>query len=191
LIVVLTNGRAVQEILSSYIFPAAKSTSPLTPNPDGVALLASKIQQAAESPQVAPQSVPPLPATAQEVSGQTYTLDANPFGLSTLSLTFQGQTEALVRITSGPGGAPGDETFGWLVGLDNVERTVPGRFGVPAAAKGFWESDNVFVVQVNEVGNNFNWRLSLAFEDNQVTLTMQDMTGFFPDAISIGGKRQQ
>jgi hypothetical protein len=65
------------------------------------------------------------------------------------------------------------------------------KFGMPAAVKGSWESGSVFVVQVDEIGNKFNWRVSLSFEDDQVTLMMQDMAGFFPEAIRLGGKLQE
>jgi CubicO group peptidase (beta-lactamase class C family) len=191
MIVVLTNGRTVSKLLSSYIFPAAKSTSPLPPNPDGVALLESKIAQAAEPPQAYPQPVPPLPAIAQEVSGQTYALETNPFGLLTMSLTLQEQAEALLRITTGGGTAAGVAEFEWLAGLDGVERIAPGRFGIPAASKGSWESDNLFVIEVDEIGNSFKWRFSLAFEDDRVSVAIEDLTGFFPDIIRFGGKIEE
>ena len=128
---------------------------------------------------------------AQEVSGKTYALDANPIGLLTCSLTFQKQAEAVVKITAAAGSASGDEAFEWLVGLDNVERVAPGRFGIPAAAKGSWEREDTFVAHVNEIGNNFVWRLSLPFKGDKVTLTMEDLTGFFPHVLSFHGKLQE
>jgi hypothetical protein len=191
MVLVLTNAGAVEEFLASFVFPAARSTAPLPPNPDGVALLESRIQQAAKSPRVAPWPPPSLPTMAQEVSGKTYTLDANPIGFLTCSLTFKKQAEAVVRITAAAGSAPGDEAFEWLVGLDNVERVAPGRFGIPAAAKGSWESEDVFVARVNEIGNNFVWRLSLTFKDDQMTLAMEDLTGFFPHPLEFDGKLQE
>jgi hypothetical protein len=95
----------------------------------------------------------------------------------------------VLGITTSPGSAFGDEAFEWQVGLDDVARIAPGRFGIPAAAKGFWASADpspaiaagTFIVQLDEIGNNFVWRLTLVFEDNRVTLTMQDMTGFLPE----------
>ena len=70
------------ELLYNFIIPAAKAPIPIAPNPDGVKLLESKIQQVALS-QVVPETVPPLPEIARQVSGQTYVLDPNPLGLMT------------------------------------------------------------------------------------------------------------
>jgi hypothetical protein len=86
-------------LLTSYIHPAAESETPLPANPEGVALLESKIQQVALA-QAESEPIPPLPEIAQRVSGQTYVLDANPFGLQSLSLTFQEENgEALLSVT--------------------------------------------------------------------------------------------
>ena len=63
-------------LLNTYILPAAESKTPLPANPDGAALLESRIKQVAAAPQ--PEAVSPLPEIAQQVSGQTYVLDANP-----------------------------------------------------------------------------------------------------------------
>ncbi len=65
----------------------------------------------------------------------------------------------------------------YLVGLDNVFRTSPGRFGLPAAAKGWWELENVYVIHIDEIGNINQWQINATFENDQVTVRMQDTTG--------------
>ena len=56
-------------------------------------------------------------------------------------------------------------------GTDNVDRIAPGRFGLPTSAKGLWESDNIFVAHIDEIAaNQQKFRLSLAFEGDQVTI---------------------
>ena len=178
MVVVTTGGGGrdqygvLETLLTSYILPAAESETPLPANPEGVALLESKIQQVALA-QAEPEPVPPLPEMAQRVSGQTYVLDANQFGLQSLSWTFQEEEEeALFNMTFIDG-----NQVEFLVGLDNVFRISPGRFGLPAAAKGWWESENVYVIHIDEIGNINQWRINATFEDDQVTVQMQDLTG--------------
>ena len=178
--VVVTTGGGGQDqygvletLLTSYIIPAAESATPLPANPDGVALLKSRIHQAAAPVQVEPEPVPPLPEMAQRVSRQMYVLDANQLGLQSLSLTFQEEEgEALLSLT-----LPENQELEYLVGLDNVFRISPGRFCLPAAAKGWWESENVYVIHLDEIGNINQWRINATFEDDQVTVQMQDLTG--------------
>ena len=176
MVVVTTGGGGrdqdgvLETLLTSYIRPAAESETPLPANPEGVALLDSIIQQAAAPPQAEP--VPLLPEMSQSVSGQTYVLDANPFGLQSLSLTFQEEEETLLNLTFIDG-----NQVEYLVGLDNVSRITPAKFGIPAAAKGWWESENVFVINLDETGNINQWRINATFEDDQVTVRMQELTG--------------
>jgi len=64
-----------------------------------------------------------------------------------------------------------DPQFEWLIGLDNVERIAPGQFGLLTSAKGMWESDTVFVADIDEIANRGEkFRLSLVFEGDQVTI---------------------
>jgi len=187
MVVVTTGGGGrdpsgvLETLLTTHIIPAAESTTPLTANPEGVALLESKIEQIGLA-QAQAKPVPPLPEIAKRVSGQTYVLDANLLGLQSVSVAFEEQAEALLRVTFLDG-----NQVEWLAGLDNVYRIFspgrnvyrisPGRVGLPAAAKGWWESDDVFAVHLDEIGNINNYRIKLTFEGNQVTFHLQEITG--------------
>jgi len=182
LVVVTTAGggdrdeRILRRLLPSFIVPAAKSDDPLRANPDGVAVLESKIRQAAVD-HAEPKPVPRLPEVALKVSGRTYVLDANPYGLASASLVFQaGADGATITLSFS---APTGETSELIlpIGLDDVYRIAPGRLGMPAAAKGFWETDTSFVINLNEIGNINNWRITMTFEDDRVTVQMQENTG--------------
>jgi len=174
----------LERLLRSLLIPAAKSTAALPPNRRGVALLESRIRQAALS-RSQPRPAPPLPKTARKVSGQRYLLDANPYGLVAVSLTFPGREEAVFGVDI----VEDNRTLELPVGLDNLFRISPWRFGVPAAAKGFWETDNVFVLNLDEIGNINDWRVRMTFEDDGVTVMMKEMTGL-PGA-KFGGKVQK
>jgi hypothetical protein len=107
----------------------------------------------------------PLPETAQLVSGQTYTFDANPAGLRSVSMAFDESAEAQVRLTYVDG-----NQFEWVIGLDNVPRLSTGLYGLPATASGEWESDDVFVLDFDEIGGIDKERHRVAFEEDRIIL---------------------
>ena len=174
--VVVTTGNGgsdyavIANLLNSYILPAAESETPLPANPDAVALLRSSVQQAAAAPQ--PEPMPPLPEIARQASGQTYVLDDNPLGLLTASFTFrEGEADALLNLSLDNG-----NQVEWLIGLDNVFRISPGLYGLPVAVMGGWESDNVFVLQTDEMGKMQQDRISMTFEDSLMTIQIAGAT---------------
>ncbi len=169
-----------ERVLNSYILPTVVSESPLSTNPDGMALLEDRVQQVVASPP--PEPVPPMPEIAQQVSGQTIVMDSNPFGLLSGSLTFQeGEAEAVLNLTfsAGPDEALVVE---WLIGLDNVFRFSSGLSDFPVAAIGWWESDIEFVIYRVEVGGrdwiegHYQEQIIMTFEVDQVTLQIADIT---------------
>lgn len=191
MVVVTTGGGGrnqygvLKTLLTSYIIPAVESETPLPANPNGVALLESRIQQAAAPPEA--KLVPLLSDIAQTVSGKTYVIDANPLGISGVSLNFQDESEALCLISFG-------ETYQFevLIGLDNVFRFssgYPRNPDLPAAAKGVWESDDTFVVEYDTMGNLDRWKWKLIFEDNQVTLQMSEIN--HGPEVTITGKLEE
>jgi hypothetical protein len=158
------------QLMNSHIIPLTESAAPLPENPDGVAFLESKIQAAAAPVKVQPEPVPPMPEIAQRVAGQTYVFDDNPSGFLSFTLSFPANDEALLKVTTLGSSAETGPQFEWLMGLDNVDRIAPGRFGMPTAAKGLWESDNIFVAHIDEIANRQKFRLSLVFEGDQVII---------------------
>ena len=172
LVVVATQGSTFEggptADVISLILPAIVSDAPLPPNPGGVALLEATVRQAATPPQPAPEPVPPLPDTAQRISGKTYRLDANPFGLSALALSFPDESEAVLRLTLSD-----QSVLAYRVGLDNVFRRAPGQYGLTAEARGRWESATVFSVNLNEIGNIALWDVSLRFEADRVAVQIR------------------
>jgi hypothetical protein len=189
LIVVTTGGggrdqnRVLEMLLTAHIVPAAESATPLPANPAGVASLESKIRGAAAPEETHYEPVPPMSDMAQQVAGQTFVLDDNPLGFLSVPLTFEEDAEVVLMSW---GLADGNQTD-WLIGLDNVSRFFPGRYGLTASAKGWWESDNVFVVQLDEIGNIHQSRIRASLEGDQVTLQFQrtDLGG-----VTVVGRRE-
>jgi CubicO group peptidase (beta-lactamase class C family) len=200
-IVVVTTGGGggdqydvLETLLTFYILPAAESETPLPPNPDGVAALAAKVQEAAAPVHVQPEPVAPMPEIARQVSGQMIIMDANRVGVQSISLDFSEEAEAVLSLTF-----VGDSHIEWRIGLDNVWRFSPGIFGLLTAAEGSWISDNVFtaakgswiydnvfVFETEEIGDWGRNRYRLTFEDDRVTIQIQNLNGYDPTLILDG-----
>ncbi|MBN1200625.1 MAG: serine hydrolase [Anaerolineae bacterium] len=193
LIVVTTAGGGntgvARDVLDDFIRPAIQSNDPLPPNPDGYNRLQALHGEALQPVEVLlaePQPIPPLPDIAANISGKTYLLEDNFFGLRAVVLSFDRPDEAtlIVPTTEHPSGDP---LFEWQIGLDGLPRITPGRMNMPAAAIGGWVSDDTFEIEIDEIGNNFCWRISLTFDGDHVIVTMQDLTGFYGQPLVIQG----
>jgi len=163
------------EFLGTWVLGAIESQGPLPPDPDGVALLASRVAEAAASNEGPPEAVGALPAMALAISGQTYALDDNIYGLSELRLTFPGGDDATLEV-----GLPelgGGPVIAIQVGLDNVSRFSPGRHGVMTTAKGSWVSDSHFSAIVDELALINLWQWDLYFDGGTVTFQLESLAG--------------
>lgn len=183
LIVVTTGGGFDMDEIAPFLVAALKSDQPLPENPVAYERLQEKIYAVAEPPE--PEPVKPLPEMAKKIEGKTYVLDSNPLDLQTLALTFDEEKgEALLRV-----GLPENQTLEFLLGLDNVSRFSPGDYGLPAAGKGSWESDNVFVAYVDEVANVNHYKVTHTFQDDQLTILLQDPTWY--GDVEFGGRLEE
>jgi hypothetical protein len=173
-----------RQMVDSFIVAAAESLTPLPVNPDGVARLQTLIQEAAAQPKVTPQPVPPPPAIAELVLGETYILEENVLGLESFSLVRQEAGEAWLHLT-----LDGTVSFTegeYRIGLDGIQRLATGIYGMPAASTGNWEGESTFIAEIEETSILVNWRLELEFQNDQVTATVP---GSFPETHVIQGKR--
>ena len=169
MVVVMTGaGYRAQDILLSHILPAAVADQPLPEDREALDLLQARIDEAKRAPNPSP--VPPLPAMAGRISGKTYRLSPNWIGLGSLRLTFSGGEPRLDAML-------GQEPLSLAVGLDNVYRISPGRFGLPAGCRGSWKSDSVFVAELDEIGNNAYWRMTMTFTGDRLVVDIQEGTG--------------
>jgi hypothetical protein len=177
---VLTGGGGitdvVREVLSSYIFPAVKSDEPLPANSDSVALLEQLTLSLSTPPPAEPKNVPPLPEIAHMISGKTYYLDYNQFGILSITLTFNEQEKALLNLTSTGVMTLGDTEWKFLIGMDNVERFSPGTFDIPNAGKGSWVTDNYFSAQIDMTGSSHMWQIGMHFEGDEVIVRIDDLS---------------
>jgi CubicO group peptidase (beta-lactamase class C family) len=195
LVVVLTGGGGITdvvgEVLFSYIFPAVKSDEPLPANPDGVALLEQLTQSLSTPPPAEPKDVPTLSEIAHMISGKTYQLDSNQFGILSITLTFNEQDEALFNLTSTGVMTLGDTEWKFLMGLDNVERFSPGTYDIQNAGKGSWVTDNYFSAQIDMTGSAHTWQIGLHFEGDEVTVRLDDLSESVRDFPKFVGRLRE
>jgi CubicO group peptidase (beta-lactamase class C family) len=168
LVVVFTSGLPVygeapqlNDLLKTYILPAAKSNTALPANPASVARLTADIQAAANPKQ----PVPELPLLARSISGKTYLMDDNPLGWQTMTFDFQaGPDIATVTIENGQVSQQED------IGLDNLYRETPGTGGL----RGRWENDNTFIAEQIQPGQIVEYEYRLVFTGNNLTIELRE-----------------
>lgn len=181
LIVVFTGGGFEPGDVGTFIGQAIKSDLSLPENPAGAARLAAAVRAAGDAPPAAP--VKPAPPLSQSVSGRRYDVEANPMGLRSFSLTFSGGSEAVAHLEFADGRVEERR-----LGLDGVPRlSAGGRYGLPVAVQGSWESADTFVLEYDEVANINCYQLRLAFLGNAVTVELRERTGLAKAAFR--GKR--
>ncbi|MCL4251875.1 MAG: beta-lactamase family protein, partial [Anaerolineae bacterium] len=154
------NPLIFENLIPNRILAAARSESPLPANESAQSALAARVQSLA---QPEPTAASPLPAIANEISGQTYDLltsiylDPSPdlaeylFGrtmeVTAFTLNFPNDAEAQLDLDFADG-----YRVNLPVGLDGVWRTTDSEFG-PMAARGGWdETGNRFAVDYQIVG---------------------------------------
>ncbi len=169
IVVVITGGGFEPEDLAPFLLESLQSDQALPENPEAYGRLQEKITAASNLPD--PEPVPPLPEMAEEISGKTYVVEPNPYGIGSISLSFEGQEEALLNLSLA------EDQQVLPVGLDNVYRLSPGGEFGPLALKGFWKTETEFVFYYNEVSNINNYQVSMTFEADEVTLQIQELTG--------------
>ena len=172
------------ELYESYLLDAIQSNGPLMPNAEGIVRLNRALAQASTSGE-SPGPVPQLPETAHTVSGLSYLLAPNIAEFSDLTISFPGGNEALLQLTM-PVENGGPE-IGLRVGLDGIDHLGTGRYGLTAGARGQWESENQFVVIIDEIGLLNVLRLSISFEANMLNGELEVLNHSFLPPVALEG----
>ena len=177
------NAALIENVLHGYVTSAIRDTSPLTPNPQGVARLVSLVEEASLPDNSPPDPVPPLPAIAESISGVRFELEANPGALEWLKLTFTGGSEALLEYQEGT------RQVALSVGLDNIFRVSVGGAGLLFSSKGRWVGDSRFAMLLDQPSLRRYYDAELQFEGDSVTITLVDLACGEPPVILTGHRQ--
>lgn len=174
LVVVFAGGEFEPGDIGAFIGRAIKSDRPLPEDTEATTRLAASVRDAARPPRKSH-----LASTLERtISGRRYRVAANPLDLKSFVLTFSGSTVAQLELElsdRNDGPRP--------VGLDGLPRVSPGgRFDLPVAVCGTWESDNTFMLEYNEIGNINTYRFQLTFSGGGVDVEMTERSGAIQSA---------
>jgi len=180
LIVVLTGGGFEPGDFSHLLLAAIKANQPLPANRAAGARLAAAVIAATQAP--ASQNTAPLPSMAKTISGKTFWLDPNPAGFKSLTLRFTSAKDASVRLTF-----TDHHTEEHPIGLDGrIKKSAGGRFNLPVGVKGYWETNEVFVLDYDEIANINHFMLRISFKGDRIDLVLAEKTSDFE--MKLGGR---
>ena len=180
-ILVMTGGGVDIDDIEPLIAPALVDASrPLPANPAGVEKLAEAVAAAARAP--APKPVPGLPAAAKSISGQTFEIQPNPFGIKALRLDFPGTDEAGLAMSFDDASLD----FAARIGLDGAYRFVNWEHDLPLGLRGAWEDARTFALEWDGIGNRDAYLLRLSFEEDRLSAVVRERTR--DDSVSLEGR---
>ena len=191
--IVVTTGEGFNyDDIDPYILAAVVDPkNPLPANPTGVAELQRVLATLSLPPD--PQPVPALPDMATAISGKTFRMDPNPFGIESVRLVFDTTPQASFQIAF-TDGTPSPLA---AVGLDGIYRLTPGlnldRAGHPfvdfqnlsVGLRGRWTDAQTFVLEYDTILNYYYYKLQLNFDGDKLSLVLSERTGT-PLATIIG-----
>ncbi len=191
-IVVMTGGGFNYDDVIAYILAAFQDPEkPLPANPKGVEELQQMLAELKLPP--APQPVPAVANMANQITGKTFRLDANPVGVESLRLDFDDSPQASFQITF----TDGSQSPVGAVGLDGVYRLTPGmnldRGGhvfvdfenLSVGLRGRWKDAQTFLLEYDTIDNYYYYLLEMRFEGDRVSLTLSERDGA-PRAVVVG-----
>ncbi len=158
------------KLLNKYILPAIVATKAIPANEAAQRELAlvSEVRELGEKKT----AVSPLPSIAQNISGNIYALESNPWNNDNFQIIFEPNKDyARFAYTTKE-----QETVRYRVGLDNTHLLTESN-GDTYAAVGSWTTPSTFCVDYELVGysNRGKWRLT--FTDDEIEVEEIGVTG--------------
>lgn len=166
-------------MLKKYILPAIISNETITANK----IAQNKLASLSDPPSFIsePKPVPELPATALKISGETYSLDPNPWKYDNFQLVFdRDKNYAEFGYT-----VKEDDVVNYKIGLNNVYQLTESN-GDTYAAVGSWTSPNTLEIDYELIGYSTKGKWILTFDDDRIEAKEVGVTGTY----TYGGKKQ-
>lgn len=171
LVAVLTGGGFDPNDVGALLGPAFHD-GPLPADPAGRA----KLQRALAEIALPPTGKPPaaMPRTADLISGRTYRLSPQPFGIAALTFHFTGPGKAAVTVEESSGRRTTQP-----IGLDGVPRLSPNPDAPEhlEALQGKWKTPDTFVLDIDQVAKISFFEVALTFHRDALAGVMSERTG--------------
>jgi hypothetical protein len=160
------------ELLLRHVLGSVRSDAPLPPDPVAAARLRSAVSRA-ESPRPQPAgAAPALPPTARLVAGIPYALEANPYGLTRVTLSFPSSAVAALDLELAL-----EPPVHAQVGLDGAWRTFAGRRDFLSRARGRWLDGDTLAIELDELALINRFTLTLGFRGRRLLVRLDDEAG--------------
>jgi CubicO group peptidase (beta-lactamase class C family) len=161
-----------RKLLDRYILPAVESSEPIASNRAAQRELTAR----SRPPELIfePQAVLELPSIAMEISGETYSLEANNWNYDDFQLVF----EPLSDYAEFSYTAKVYDVAAFDVGLDGVYRFSESDIG-SFAAVGTWTAPDTFELSYQQIGCSAPSQFILTFEQDKIDVTEVGLTGSY------------
>lgn len=183
MVIVTTGGGFEWNEITPLLIPAMVNTAnPIPANQPAVEQLYAALESIQQPP--SPQTVPPLPETAYEISGKTYAFEFSPLDLKTIRWEFTEAQEATLFATFY--NQPDREL---IVGMDGVYRMHPiGEHKLPMGLRCSWTGAQTLLFEYDTIANHDAYNLELNFQGEIVTIQAKERTHI--GGFTIEGKLQ-
>src|SRR5688572_9083971 len=179
LVVVFTAGGFEPDDIAGFILKSLKSDQPLPSDPGATERLHAKLAAALQPP--APTPAPQLPPIATRVSTKSYSLTANQLDFTTMSLKFDKSSAATFQFQRL------GKSLRCAVGLDGVPRfSTDTLVELPFACKGRWQSDRVFLLELDRIAGISLYRFQMEFSNdaNSVNIELKERSGLSAEVFN-------
>jgi CubicO group peptidase (beta-lactamase class C family) len=179
LVVVLTGGGFDQGKIAEHLIATISSQQALPENNTAFQDLQDIIDRAGQIP--AGFAMVQFPPIARVLSGKTLFLEENPLELENINLTFTDPQFAQLKMRR--------------TGIEQLINIRMGRvyaisgsgaYDLPVAARGMWENDTTLSIEINEIANISNYKVTAVFSRDKATLSVYEPT-LFTKPIVIKG----
>lgn len=175
LVVAITSGsddmQGIMNVVWDHLLPVMEEF-PLPSNEKGVEELKQKLNALTLSPVVGDQSSP----MASEVSGKTYSMEANPGSIQSISFNFESSPAQITLSTDSEENTVG---MGYRE-FESGELPYPQLSSRKVAVNGAWENPHTYTVQFVYCETPQSTKMTFRFEGNELSLDMENIASFGP-----------
>ena len=149
------------DLLTSFILPSVRSKGKLPVNNSAFTQLQDEVEKIA-SPQTTSPS--PDPRIVNSINDREYVDLNGTHGWSTFTFHYDGTNEAGLELMYGDK----SEEIKALIGLDGIYRITDTTYYGPVAFKGYWKTDNTFVLTQQFLRDAERLTMTLTFTDTGI-----------------------